>query len=67
MNKARGVDRLLSLVSVVSFMLVGVAWLVTPWMDRSLMFWLPAIDIGNWLVLGVPVTVYREWRSRKAE
>ncbi len=48
-------------------MLVGVAWLVTPWMDRSLMFWLPAIDIGNWLVLGVPVTVYREWRSRKAE
>lgn len=61
-NKARGVDRRHSLVPVVSLLLVAVAWLVSPWTARSRMFWVPAVDIGTWLVVWIPIVVFRERR-----
>lgn len=55
-NKRRGIDRHHSVVPVVSAILVVVvAWLIGPQDGRHWMFFIPVVDIGNLMVLWLPV------------
>lgn len=54
-NKRRGIDKHVSTVPLISFLLASVAYEIYPFIPKAWIGIIPAMDIGNWvLVIGLP-------------
>lgn len=57
-NKRRGIDRHHSTVPLISLILAGLAFPLFPFTPRVWIAIIPAVDIGNWMLLiGLPVAI----------
>jgi len=66
-NKRRGIDRHHSTVPVLSFILVALAHLIYPKVDKNWMIVIPLLDVANWSLLTLPLVLFREWRKKDTE
>ena len=58
LNKRRRIDRHHSTVPLISFLLTAVAFEVYPFMPKGWIGIIPAVDIGNWmLIIGLPCAI----------
>lgn len=62
-NKRKGIDKHHSTVPIVSAFLAGIAYLVYPFAPKVWIWIIPAIDIGNWGLLWLPVMVLKRGRN----
>ena len=57
-NRRRGIDKHYSPGPVISAVLAVIAYIVYPFTPKGWIFIIPAMDIGNWMVLiGLPVAI----------
>jgi hypothetical protein len=57
-NRRRKIDKHVSTVPLISFLLAGLAYEVYPFIPKGWIGIIPAVDIGNWmLVIGLPWAV----------
>lgn len=67
-NERRGIDKHHSTVPLVTLILAGIAYRAFPLTAKAWIGVVPALDIGNWMLLCLPAVLLREWRqSRNAE
>ncbi len=66
-NKRKGIDRYYSTVPLVSFFLAGIlAYQLYPFSPKAWIALIPALDIGNWILLiGLPTAIARGALKRK--
>src|SRR5215475_3782121 len=60
-NKRRGIDRHHSMMPLVSVLFSYLAFLIYPYALRNWIGIIPLLDIGNWMLLLLPVILIREF------
>ena len=67
-NRRNGIDKYHSPVPLVSLIFAYLSYLAYPNKPASWIGLIPALDVGNWLLLWLPVIWWREFReNRKTE
>jgi hypothetical protein len=60
-NRRRKIDKHVSTVPLISFILAGLAYEVYPFSPKGWIGIIPAVDIGNWmLVIGLPWAIAKK-------
>lgn len=66
-NKRKGIDQRHSTIPLVSFVLATIAFEVCPFTSKGWIGIIPLVDIGNWVLLRLPVVYWKGCREKRAQ
>jgi len=66
-NKRKRIDQRHSTIPLVSFVLAAIAFEICPFTPKGWIGIIPLVDIGNWVLLRLPVVFWKGYREKSVQ